>query len=320
MRLVSHDDPTAAQNTSALTVSLGAGVLGAVQPKINAVLGARVGNSMVASLVNFLAAFTVVVVVLALRPSTRQTLRRLRSWPVPRWTLTAGWGGVLAVLSGVLAVETIGVAVFSVAFFAGQITTSLLVDRFGVGGGVQPVAAARVRAAVIAMAAVVASQLGRPVGEFAPELVVLVVAAGGGSAFQAAFNGRIARAVGDPYAPTAVNVTVGLTTLSAIVAALAVMGRVDTLHWPSEPWLYAGGLLGVTIVLSMAVAASVMGVLRTTLAMLAAQLVAALVVDWLVEHEAPTAGVITGAGLIVIAVASIRPTNQRRGHARHREP
>lgn len=306
MRLVRHDDPIAAQATSALTVSLGAGVFGAVQPKINAVLGARVGSPLVASLVNFVAAFTVVVVVLALRPGTRQTIRGLRSWPVPRWTLTAGLGGVLAVLAGVMAVETIGVAIFSVAFFAGQITTGLLVDRFGVGGGgVQPVVAARVQAAVIAIVAVVVSQLGRPVGEFAPELVVLVVAAGGGSAFQSAFNGRIAKAVGDPYAPTAVNVTVGLTALAATVAGLAVMGRLDTLHWPTEPWLYAGGLLGVTIVLSMAIAAAVLGVLRTTLAMLAAQLVAALVVDWVVEHEPPTTGVIAGAGLIVIAVAVV---------------
>lgn len=287
-------------------MALAAGLFGAVQPKINAVLGARVGSAVVASLVNFTAAFSVVVVMLALRPRTRQTIRRLRSWAVPRWTLTAGFGGVLTVLAGVVAVETIGVAVFSVAFFAGQITTGLLVDRLGVGaGGVRPVAVPRVQAAVLAIVAVAVSQLGKPVGEFAPALVLFVVAAGGASAFQSAFNGRIARAVGDPFAPTAVNVTVGLTALSVIVGGLGAAGRLDTLHWPTEPWLYAGGLLGATIVLSLAIAAAALGVLRATLAMLAAQLVAAVVIDWAVEHEPPTMGVIVGAGLIVMAVAVV---------------
>jgi ABC-type branched-subunit amino acid transport system substrate-binding protein len=41
---------------------------------------------------------------------------------VPRWTLTAGLGGVVIVVAGAVTVRTIGVAVFSIAFFAGQIT------------------------------------------------------------------------------------------------------------------------------------------------------------------------------------------------------
>ncbi|HEX7168053.1 MAG TPA: DMT family transporter [Acidimicrobiales bacterium] len=305
-----------------------AGVLGAVQPKVNAVLGGRVGSALVASLVNFTAAFAVVVVVLALRPSTRARLRTIRAWPVSRWTLTAGLGGALVVLAGAVAVKTIGVAIFSVAFFAGQITTGVLVDRLGVGpGGARPVAAARVYAAVIAVAAVVVSQVGAPVGEFEPALVVFVVAAGAATAFQSAFNARIARAVGDPYAPTAVNVTVGLTALAAVVAILAARGQVGTPRWPSEPWLYAGGLLGVTIVLSLAVASAELGVLRATLAMLAAQLTTAIVVDAVVGDERPTPGVIAGAALIVVAVAVVArrprvsrlaPTARRRRAARRR--
>lgn len=148
-------------------------------------------------------------------------------------------------MSGALAVETIGVAIFSVAFLAGQISFGLLVDRIGVGmGGVRPIVAARVQAALVAVVAVVVSQLGRPVGEFAPALVVLVFAAGAASAFQSAFNRRIAGAVGDPFAPTAVNVTIGLAALGTLVLVLAASGRFPALHWPSEPWLYSGGLLG----------------------------------------------------------------------------
>jgi transporter family-2 protein len=290
----------------AVAVALTAGVCGAVQPKLNAALGERVGSTLVASLVNFAAALAVVAVFLALRPGTRRTLRRLRSWPVPRWTLTAGLGGAVIVVAGALAVDTIGVAIFSVAFFAGQITFGVLVDRFGVApGGRRPVTTARRQAALVAVLAVVVSQIGQPVGEFAPGLVAFVVAAGAALAFQSAFNGRIAAATGDAFAATAVNVTVGIAALAAIVSVVSAAGGIAAPDWPVRPWLYAGGILGVTVVLSLAIATPALGVLWATLVMLAAQLVTAFAVDWVVEHEAPTPGVIAGACLIVVAAALV---------------
>jgi transporter family-2 protein len=309
------DQPAPAGAPPAVAVALTAGVCGAVQPKINAVLGDRVGSALVASLVNFAAALAVVVVVLVLRPGTRRMLRQLPSWAVPRWTLTAGLGGALIVVAGALAVDTIGVAIFSVAFFAGQICFGVLVDRFGVApGGRRPVTTARMQATGLAIAAVVLSQIGRPVGEFAPALVALVVAAGAGLAFQSAFNGRIAAATGDAFAATTVNVTVGIAALATITAAVVVPGRVETPHWPTEPWLYAGGFLGVTVVLSLAIATRALGVLWATLTMLAAQLVAAFAVDWVVEHEAPTPGVIVGSFLIVLAAALVGRTTPAPAH------
>lgn len=294
----------------AVSVALVAGVCGAVQPEINTVLGSRLGSSLVASLVNFTVAFVLVIVALSLRPATRQRLAELPTWPVPRWTLSAGLGGAVIVLAGVVAVETIGVAVFSVAFFAGQISCGLLVDRLGIApGGTRPITPARVQAVVLAVAAVLLAQVGRPVGELAPALVAFVVAAGAASAFQSAFNGRIALAIGDPVAATAVNVTVGITALAAITGALTALGHLDALRWPGQPWLYAGGALGVTVVLSLAIAAAALGVLRATLAMLAAQLIAAFLVDWTVQSEAPTTGVVAGAVLIVAAVALVGRTS-----------
>ena len=275
-------------------------------------LAERLGSALLASFVNFVAAFVGVLVVLALRPRTRRTLVGLRDWPVPRWTLTAGLGGVAVVLAGAITVETIGVAVFSVAFFAGQITFGLLVDRLGLGsGGVRPIVPARVQGALLAVAAVVVSQVGRPVGELAPLLVVFVVLAGAASAFQSAFNGRIAVAVADPFAPTALNVAIGLSALVAIVAVRGGTGALDSVRWPTEPLLYLGGLLGVTIVVSLAIASAALGVLRATLSMLAAQLVAAFVVDFLVQDQRPTVGVAVGAALIVLAVVLV---------GRHRGP
>ena len=287
-------------------IALAAGVVGAVQPKINAVLGARVGSSLLASLVNFGAAFAGVLVMLAVRRQTRARLRGLRQWAVPRWTFTAGLGGVFVVLAGALTVETIGVAVFSVAFFGGQLSTGLVVDRLGVGaGGKRPIAAARIQAAALALVAVAVSQVGRPVGEVEPLYVVMVVLAGAASAFQSAFNGRIAAAIGDPFAPTAVNVSVGLTALVLVTGVQASTGAFGSVEWPSEPWLYLGGLLGVSIVLSLAIASAAIGVLTTTISMLAAQLTAAFVVDWIVEGDPPTVGALAGSALIVAAVVLV---------------
>ena len=291
---------------AAVAIAVAAGLCGAVQPKINAELGARVDSALLASLVNFAVALCCALVALALRPATRRTLVSLRTWPVPWWTLTAGLGGAMVVLAGAIAVETIGVAIFSVAFFAGQISFGLLVDRTGVGpGGKRPVTAARLQAMALAVIAVVVSQIGRPVGEFAPALVAFVVASGAAVAFQSAFNGRITHATGDAVAATAVNVAVGTAALAVIVGALVATGSLDAGQWPSQPWLYAGGALGVTIVLSLALATAALGVLRTTIAMLAAQMTGAFVVDWVVEKEVPTVGVIAGAVLILGAVVIV---------------
>jgi transporter family-2 protein len=287
-------------------VALVAGVLGAIQPEINAELGERVGSALVASLVNFAVALAVTAVVVGFRPGTRDRLRRLPSWPVPRWTLTAGFGGAVVVLAGAVAVDTIGVAIFSVAFFAGQITFGLLVDRLGVSpGGVRPVTGPRVQAVVLAAVAVVLAQTGQPVGEFAPGLVAFSVAAGAAVAFQSAFNGRIASATGDAVAATAVNVTVGTLALAAVVGALTGAGELGALDWPGQPLLYTGGALGAAIVLSLAAASAALGVLRATLTMLGAQLLAAFAVDWLARGDAPTAGVVAGGVLIVVAVARV---------------
>jgi bacterial/archaeal transporter family-2 protein len=290
----------------AIAISLGAGVCGAIQPDVNSALGERLDSSLLAALVNFLVALLITLAVVSRRPSTRRHLMEVSSWPAPRWTWGAGIGGAAVVLSGVVTVERLGIAVFSIAFFAGQMTFGLAVDWLGIApGGRRPITRARVSSVAIAMAAVILAQVGRPVGELAPAFVAFVVAAGAASALQSACNGRIAMAIGDPFAATALNVAVGSVCLASIAGGLALSGSIGAPDWPTEPWLYAGGLLGVTIVLALAAATAAIGVLRTTLAMLAAQLVSAFMVDWLVRDEAPTGGAVAAAGLIVVAVSLV---------------
>lgn len=300
--------PRTAEDRAVATVAiaLAAGVFGAVQPEVNTALGSRVGSALLASMANFAVALAVVLVAVSSRPTTRRTLAGLRSWDVPWWTLTAGIGGATVVVAGAVTVDTIGVAIFSVAFFAGQITFGLAVDRLGVApGGTRPVTRARVYAVGLAVAAVVLAQVGRPVGELAPGLVAFAAVAGGAVALQSAFNGRIASATGDAISATVVNVVVGTVAVGSVVSVLALAGQIPAPDWPSEPWLYSGGALGATIVLSLAVATAALGVLRATLTMLAAQLLAAFVIDWAARSEAPTPGVVAGGFLVVGAVALV---------------
>jgi transporter family-2 protein len=218
----------------------------------------------------------------------------------------------MVVVAGVVTVERLGVAVFSIAFFAGQMTFGLVVDRVGIApGGRRPITPARVSSVVLALAAVGLSQAGRPVGDVEPAFVAFVVAAGAASAVQSACNGRITAAIGDPVAATALNVVVGTLCLASIAAGAGLSGSLPSLSWPTEPWLYLGGVLGVSIVLALAMASAAIGVLRTTLAMLAAQLVAAFLVDWVARDEAPTIGAVVASVLIVVAVSLVNRPNPR---------
>jgi transporter family-2 protein len=296
----------------AVGASVGAGACGAVQPEVNSELGLRLDSTLLATLVNFAVALLGALVVVSRRPATRRHLRAVRTWPVPWWTYLAGAGGVLVVLSGVITIETLGVAVFSVAFFAGQMTSGMAVDALGLSpGGKLPITPTRVAAVGVALVAVVLAQLGQPVGDVEPALVVFVVAAGAASALQAVCNARITATLGDAMAATTVNVVVGLLCLVVLVGVGASSGIIDGPAWPAELWLYTGGLLGVTIVLGLAAASASIGVLRTTLAMLAAQLVGAFVVDWVRRDEAPTAGVLLGAALTVVAVLLVNRERAR---------
>ena len=289
-------------------LALGAGVLGAVQPRLNVELADRLGNDVVAATINFVVAMLVAACVLLLRPS-RQWFRwsDVRAWGLPAWTFAGGLGGVLAVLSGVIAVDTIGVATFSVAFFAGQVASGLVVDALGLApGGRRPLTRARVAASGLALVAVVVAELGRGGGDVEPLLVAFVVLAGVAVSFQVAGNARLARATGDAVVATQVNTMVGAIALSALVAAGALTGGDASLDWPSAPWLYLGGVLGVGIVLSLALATADLGVLRTTVAMVTAQLTAAFAVDAIIDGESPQLASIAGALLLLVAVRLLR--------------
>ncbi|WP_344751217.1 DMT family transporter, partial [Micromonospora olivasterospora] len=286
---------------AALALVVLGGAASAAQGAVNAELGERVGEPVLGALVNNLGGCLLVLGLLAL-PSTRAGLGALRRARLPWWAYLGGLGGAGIVTVATYVVPVLGVAVFTIAQVAGGSLGGLGVDRAGLAPvGRLRLTVPRVVGALLGVAAVALAQLGQPVGGLAVGLVLLAVAGGLAVALQSALNGRVA-AAGGTTAGIAVNFAVG-TPAIVLVTALAGLFTGPAPRWPGDWYLYAGGLLGVGIVLALMVGVRAVGVLRTGLALVAGQLGGALLLDVALPGGAgPRLPVLAGAAFTVVAV------------------
>ncbi|SCF32382.1 DMT family transporter [Micromonospora mirobrigensis] len=293
----------------ALPVVVLGGAAAAAQGAVNAELGERAGNPVLGAVVNNLGGSLLILVGLVALPSMRAGLVALRRARLPWWAYLGGLGGAAIVVVGTYVVPVLGVAVFTIAQVAGGSLGGLAVDRAGLAPvGRLALTVPRVAGALLGVAAVTLAQLGRPVGELAVGLVLLAVGGGLAVAVQTALNGRVS-AAGTSSAGVAVNFATS-TPVVLLVAAFAgaLSGAAPT--WPTDWYLYAGGLLGVGIVASLVVGVRAVGVLRTGLALVAGQLAGALLLDVLLPGGAGLRlPVLAGSALTLLAVlvAGARP-------------
>ena len=299
-----------------------AGALVALQSRVNGALADEIGSGLragaLAAVISFGSGLAVISVVVVTTPSGRTSMRRLahaRAVKRLRWyELLGGLGGAFFVASQGIAVGTIGVALFIVAFTAGQSLSSLVVDHIGFGpGGAQRASAGRAVAAAFAIVAVLLKALDQvETGAtfLTLALAVLAFATGVAQAVQQALNGRVSKVVGSP-ATTWNNFVVGTTALLVLLAAsFLVDGRVGTL--PTTGWLYLGGVLGIGFIMVAAIAVHAYGVLVLGLCMIAGQVVTAEVLDVIDPAvEVGPLGIAGGAVAlvgVVVALALTSPT------------
>ncbi|SDZ31965.1 transporter family-2 protein [Micromonospora pattaloongensis] len=288
------------------------GVASAAQSAANAELGVRVGSAVLGAVVNNLGGCLIVLAGLFLMPSMRSGLRALRHARLPWWAYLGGAGGAFLVTAATYAVPVLGVAVFTIAQVAGNSLGGLAVDRTGLApAGRLALTGPRVAGALLGIGAVALSQLGRPVGEFAVGVVLLAVAAGLAVALQSALNGRVS-AASTTAAGTAVNFAVGTPLILAVAAAVGAFGAAAHARWPSQWYLYCGGLLGVCIVVILLLSVRSVGVLRTGLSVVGGQLAGAMLLDVLLPGKpAVTPALLAGAVLTLLAVVvsgrAVRP-------------
>jgi transporter family-2 protein len=284
----------------ALPAAGASGALVALQQRVNGELKTELGDALLTALVSFGTGLLAVVVLVAARPSSRRALARVGAVPWPQ--RLGGLGGASLVAVGAAAAPEIGVALLSVGLVAGQISGGLAVDHVGLGpGGAHAVSGPRVLGAALCLLAVGVGTLGEDARAADPWLLVLVVAAGLAVSVQQALNGRVRRTTGDAGVATVVNFVVGTTALAAGVALHAAVVGLEVQRWPGpgEWYLYTGGPMGAAFVAVAALVVRRLGVLRLGLAVVAGQLLGALLLDLTLPVHAGQVGPLTVAGVVL---------------------
>jgi len=318
--------PEPTDHRSAKVVGVSLAVLGgfgaAVQSRVNGSLADQVHSGFGAAVISFGSGLVVLLVVVLFSGPARSALRRvvdrLRDGGLRWWECLGGACGGFYVAAQGLTVGVLGVAVFTVAIVAGQSLSSLVIDRLGLApGGVRLVTVGRAVGPALTVVAVVVAMSGQSAPSRVLGLAVLPFVAGILQAWQQAVNGRVRAATAAPdargagagvaasvTAATFLNFLVG--TLALVVAfgiAVAVQDWPDG-QLPPDPWLYTGGLIGMSFIAIQAAVVHRIGVLLLGLGVIAGQVVGALVLD-VVAPDGATPGLATfvGAGLTLVAVA-----------------
>jgi transporter family-2 protein len=290
--------------TLPLAAAVASGALVALQQRINGELKTALDDALLTALVGFGLGLVVLVAVVAGRPTSRAAVGRVRD--VPWVQRLGGLGGAALVAVGAAAAPEIGVALLTVGLVAGQTSGGLLVDRLGLGPGeAHRLTAPRVLGAALCLVAVGISVLGQGAREADPVLLVLVVLAGFAISVQQALNGRVRRTTGDAGVATLVNFTVGTVALALGLLVSVLLTGIDVGSWPGLDrwWLYTGGPMGAAFVAVAALVVRRLGVLRLGLAVIAGQLVGALLLDLTLPVHGQGVDVLTVVGVALTLVA-----------------
>ncbi|HEY4225821.1 MAG TPA: DMT family transporter [Pseudolysinimonas sp.] len=284
------------------------GTLVALQSRINGQFGAQLGDGFIAAAISFGSGLLILAIAMLIwrqgRVGAWRVVTALRTRAIPWWFVVGGSAGALFVLTQSLVVGLVGVALFTVGVVAGQTTSSLLIDRSGLGTmAPKPVTVPRVIGAGLALVAVVvaASTELRPGLPFLALIVPFL--AGAGVGWQGAVNGQVRTVAGSALTATFGNFLVGTTLL-----VLAAIGHTLIVGWPAQlptnPLLYLGGAVGTIFIAAQAVIVRSTGVLLMGLAVLSGQLVTAVVFDLVLPVQARAISPLTiiGAALTLVAV------------------
>jgi transporter family-2 protein len=295
----------------AAATALGVGALLAVQSRVNGELASVTQSGLQAAIVSFGTGWILLTVILLASPSVRRGLASvrasLRAGSLRWWEVIGGLLGGFFVAVQSATVPLIGVAVFTVAVVAGQVSNSIVVDRLGLGpAGRQAITPARVVSALLAIAAVVVAVSDRlGVGAAGSTLaVVAALIAGLVIAVQQAINGRVGAAARNAWTAAWVNFTLGTVMLGAVLGLAWAFTEFDPGSLPAGPWwLYIGGTIGVLFIAAAAWVVQRLGVLLFALLTIAGQLTGAVLLDWLAPADGVTFHVTLIIGVLLAGVA-----------------
>ena len=113
----------------------------AIQARANGELSHLLGNPIQAATVSFGSGLIIITIFAATHHGMKQGLigikRAVTEGNLQRWNLFAGMLGGTFLAIQTNTVPVVGVAIYSVASISGQTASSLIVDSFGLAGGVK---------------------------------------------------------------------------------------------------------------------------------------------------------------------------------------
>jgi transporter family-2 protein len=296
------------RRVAATAVAFVTGTLVALQSRINGELSHQLDDPFVAAFLSFASALVLVTVAVLVTRSGRLGLRTLiaatRSGSMPWWYLLGGIGGALFVLTATVVVALVGVALFTVGVVAGQILSSLLIDRTGMGTmAAKPFTLPRLLGAALAMVAVAITVSGKLQTDVPLWVLVAPFVAGILAGVQQATNGQLREVSRSMLAATFISFAAG-TVVLAIALAVSLSLTAPPESYPPSPVLYIGGILSCIFIAAQAVIVRTIGVLVLSLAVLSGQVIAATVLDLVlaVEGHGLALPTVAGAALTLVAV------------------
>ncbi len=302
----------------ALAVLVGA--LTAAQSRFNGELSFQIHNGIAAGLVSNTVGSAVLIVIALLfkkeREGISRTIAAVKSGRLAWWEMLGGLGGTIFLSTQGVTVPEIGVALFTISLVGGQTASSLMVDKIGLTpSGKKPVTFARILIAAVTLLSVsiaVYPDLSNSKFKILP--ILLAIIAGIVVAFQQAVNARVNVVSQRPLATTFFNFMIG--TFFLLIALAINIGRGGTIgRLPTSPWLYLGGLFGLTFIAVSAYTLKHIGLLNFITFSVSGQLIGALLFDWLAPaaHTTVSGYLLTGTAMTMCAVIASRFMNVRRG-------
>ncbi|CAB4661143.1 unannotated protein [freshwater metagenome] len=271
-----------------------AGVLIAVQSRVNGELSHRLNNGLEAALFSFssglIAIFLISLFIPGMKLGASKIREAVKQRRIPIWRLFAGALGATFVAVQTNAVPILGVAIFSVASIAGQAGASLLIDRIGLtGGGKKAITWRRISAAGLTIIAVLISVWDR-IDAHNLSILALVLAclAGVIVGIQRALNGQINEFSQQSFTTSLLNFVTGTAFLLILFIGGLVIHKTHFTPLGNGPWwMYLGGVVGVLYVAFSSTIVQHLGVLTFTLFTVGGQLIGSLIIDLVI----PTHGI-----------------------------
>jgi transporter family-2 protein len=221
-------------------------------------------------------------------------------------------------------VPEFGVAIYIISVVAGQTVASLIVDKYGIGpAGKKPITFLRVISAVLATIGVLVSSLGKAeISYLIIPAVLFGIFAGCATALQYALNGRISREVNSTMITSSLNFFMGFCLLSLLLFISSAANVWQLVPPPSvieQPFLWTGGLLGLSFIASAAFFVGRLGVLRFAIVSVLGQLVGALLLDIFVPSEGTILTAWVPIGLIITLAGVLLGLSRDLGKSRTRD-